>query len=346
MLKTCRRLAAIALAATFATACGGAGATRSALPTASAAPATPPTAALVDLRVIAKIPAANAFEITSAFGSVWVGGNEVGTVYRIATATNALVATIQVSGFTAGLVASDTAIWVVDGDSSSAREIDPKTNKLTERKVAIGDDGGDLQWRDGKLWHSYPDGRLRGFDPATGKATDLDLSDGACDDCGFAILGDEAYRITGDSISRVDMTTGKVLATNDSDTSGGLMSLGAAGLWIGGPNGSVSLLDPATLELRAAYTASPATAADGSSWSLGAAGGNGSIVADETGAWFRFSAPVLGHATAGGPGTVTLFGGPFPTGWTGSSAFIIADGSLWITNVSAGDVWRLELPRA
>jgi hypothetical protein len=160
------------------------------------------------------------------------------------------------------------------------------------------------------------------------------------------VAGGAGYLVGENVVQRIDLGTHRVAATNDTDVTGALLDIGKGGLYMGSPTGGVSVLDPTTLELRQSVVFDTAVAADGSKWQVGLAGVNGGIRADDTGAWVRFSAPVLGRVTDGQP-TGTLYGGPFPTEWTDSSAFTVADGSLWLTNIGDGgngNVYRVALP--
>jgi len=298
------------------------------------------------LDVQARIPVPNAFDILPAFDSLWVVANGSGAVVRIDPASNSIVATIPVSTFISGLAPSDDGLWVIDGDARAVRRIDPATNKLTTDSIAIEDDGGSLQFVKGALWQSGR-GVAQRIDLAAKKG-ETPFSLGACGDCGLVILGDAGYALGSGSISRIDLTSHQAVATNNSDISGQLLGLGAAGLWMGGANGGVVLLDPQSLKVLKTFTTGPATA-NGSTWSLGTAGGNGGISADAGGAWVRFSGPVLGHVSA--TGGIDLYG-PFPPTSFGASGFTVASGSIWITNTGGapgstetGSVWRLALPK-
>src|SRR3954471_18589243 len=233
---------------------------------ARSVPSAAPTVAagqLRELTVQAKIPVRDAFDIMSAFGSLWVASNDSGSIVRIDPASNSIVATIPVSTFISGLAPSDDSLWVIDGDARAVRRIDPATNKLTTDSIAIGDDGGSLQFVKGALWQSGR-GVAQRIDLAAKKG-ETPFSLGACGDCGLVILGDAGYALGSGSISRIDLTSHQAVATNNSDISGQLLGLGAAGLWMGGANGGVVLLDPQSLKVLKTFTTGPATA-NGSTW--------------------------------------------------------------------------------
>ena len=247
-------------------------------PSASPSPSAS-TMAILDQQAFIAAPAA--FNVVPAFGAIWVGGNTAGTVTRIDPATNAATGTVKVSTFTSDVAATDDAIWVLDGDAEAVRKIDPATAKLTDVSIPIGDDGGDLQFVKGKLWHTTRDGEVLEIDPASGEIQRWTLP-GSCGEggCGLAVREDAGYAIDDSSLRRIDLATHEVTATNDTDVASGVFGVGDDDLYAGGPTGGVAILDPVTLQLRRAIGSDPVVAPDGGKWSLGLAGENGGVVAD------------------------------------------------------------------
>ena len=151
--------------------------------------------AILDQQAFIDAPAA--FNAVPAFGAIWVGGNGKGTVTRIDPATNSATGSIKVSTFTSDIAATDDAVWVLDGDAEAIRRIDPATAKLTDESIPIGDDGGDLQYAKGKLWHTTRDGEVLEIDPASGDIERWTLP-GSCGEsgCGLLVRGTPAMRST------------------------------------------------------------------------------------------------------------------------------------------------------
>ncbi len=309
------------------------------------------TMAVLDQQAFIDAPAA--FTIVPAFGAMWVGGNTAGTVTRIDPVTNAATGTVKVSTFTSDVAATDDAIWVLDGDAEAVRRIDPATAKLTDESIPIGDDGGDLQVARGKLWHTTRDGEVLEIDPVSGEIERWTLP-GTCGEggCGFLVREAAGFAIDDSSLKRIDLTTHEVTATNDTDVATGVFGVGDDALYAGSPSGGVAILDPVTLQLRQAIGSDPVVGPDGGKWSLGLAGENGGVIADDAGAWVRFDAATVGRVDPAS-GTITVYGGPFPSEFTGGSGIAVSDGSLWVTNVGEGSgglpggdpgVYRLALP--
>jgi hypothetical protein len=218
----------------------------------------------------------------------------------------------------------------------------------------VSDQGGNVLFANGKLWH-VGWGAISQIDPATGAISVLPLPlKGGCDNgCGTVVASDAIYTIRDGTLTRYDLAGSKVLATNGTDVAGTALAIGRDGIYAGSSTGSVAILDPTTLKPKQVITASPVTGSDGSKWSLGSPG-NGDIVADDTGAWVRFSAAIVGRLDTAA-GTIRLYGGPFPSEVMagGASDIAVADGSLWVTNVGEGSggmdggkpgVYRLALP--
>jgi glutamine cyclotransferase len=345
--------------AALVAACGG-------TPAAAGASSTGPSAAAgTELRVLdqqAFVDAPQAYRVVPAFGSIWVDqvagsendGKTTWVVTRIDPKTSAVVASIPISTTTDGMAATDTSLWVLDGDAQALREIDPKTNKSTGRTIPVGDQGGDLLFANGKLWHVGYD-TISSIDPATGAVTHLPMAGGCGQGCGMVVTSDAIYKISDNTLLKLSLDGTKILAKNTTDVAGTALAIGKDGVYAGSPTASVAILDPGTLALKKAISADPAVGSDGTKWSLGNAG-TGDIVADDAGAWVRFSPQTVGHVDPAA-GTITLYGGPFPSevGSGGGSNIAVADGSLWVTNVGQGSsgadggkpgVYRLALPKS
>jgi len=250
-----------------------------------------------------------------------------------------VVASLDVSSATDGIAATDTAIWIVDGDARAVREIDPATNDFTGRSASIGDEGGDLTYANGSLWHAGWDGVTR-IDPATGDTKTVPMLGGTGGGGSFVFADDAIYKLSDGTLYRYDATGTDILARNSTDVAGSVLAVGPAGVYAPSSTGGVAILDSVTLALKQAIGTAPALDAGGGKWSLGNAPistgqtAGGAIVADETGAWVRFSPSVIGRVDPVA-GTISLFG-PLPSEESGPSPFAVAEGSLWATNEGAG----------
>jgi YVTN family beta-propeller protein len=121
-------------------------------PGASATPFAPPT----PFPVTAQFPGVGVFPVI-ADGSVWAPNWDTGTVQRIDTATNEIVATITVGerphAMAARETASGTEVWVSGRDEVgwAVMKIDPHLNEVVDR-IGVGDQGwamaidGDTMW--------------------------------------------------------------------------------------------------------------------------------------------------------------------------------------------------------
>lgn len=99
--------------------------------------------------VVAKIVIKGVSEgkVVVGAGSVWIMGRTSGTVIRVDTKTNQVVAEIRVGperpssfagvAFYSGLAFGEDCVWVLDGYDATVSRIDPKTNQVVA-KIAVG----------------------------------------------------------------------------------------------------------------------------------------------------------------------------------------------------------------
>jgi hypothetical protein len=330
-----------------ATACGGASAA------GTPAPATPGATELHAFDELAFVPTKDAWEIVDAFGSIWtsgfVGTMDDGTLSRIDPATNEVVSSVHVSAGTDGIAASDDAIWIMDGEARAIRAVDPATNKLTDRQIAVPDEGGDLYRVGDRIWHMGWD-VASSVDTATGTVKPMPKVGGCANSCGIAVGEDAVFKAGSDAVYRLALDGSSIEASNIVDAKGSAIGVGPDAVYVGSPTGGVAILDPKTLELRTVVHADAATTSNGAKWSLGTPD-RGMIVGDATGAWIRFSPAVLGRLDAA-TNTISLYG-TLPSEADGASPFLVSGDSLWVTNEGEGSggadggkpgVYRLALP--
>ena len=121
-------------------------------------------------------------------------------------------------------------------------------------------------------------------------------------------------------------------ATNDADILGGVFDVGGGAVYVEAPRVASPSSTPSRWSCERLSAPAPSSVPTAASGSLGLAGGNGGVVADETGAWVRYDFATVGRVDPAS-GTITVYGGPFPSEFSGASGIAVADGSLWVTNV-------------
>jgi YVTN family beta-propeller protein len=164
-----------------------------------------------------KVPA-NAEAIAVGQGALWVTSvapGDLGTprpdrLTRIDLATGRSVATIEVPRTPLDVALTPGAVWVTDagGAGDGVTRVDPRTNRVVGRPVATGSSPQSLAVGGGSLWVANHDGQ---------------------------------------TITRIDQATGKVVADIPVASEPHRVAYGAGAVWVGNWHvNSVSRIDPAT----------------------------------------------------------------------------------------------------
>lgn len=105
--------------------------------------------------------------VVAGAGYVWAPSEAAGTIAKIDPATNAVVATIDVTPGTSYLAFGFDALWAVSGKGQSLQRIDPRTGAVTHT-IALGRMPGFLAAGEGAVWvQEQGDGTVARIDPAT-----------------------------------------------------------------------------------------------------------------------------------------------------------------------------------
>jgi YVTN family beta-propeller protein len=179
----------------------------SSLPSAGTVVATIPS-------VAAPIPAGYVYAIAADNSAVWVHDSAKGTVVRVDTTANKVVATIPVGHGLGGMVLGGGFVWVVNHDDSTISKIDPQTNKVVDT-IPLPPPVGFLGVSPGAVW-------------VASKAND--------------------------AVMKIDTTTDKVIATIVVPGGPAWLSFAAGSLWVCIHDGTaygVARLDPTSNKLVA-----------------------------------------------------------------------------------------------
>ncbi|MEA2607517.1 MAG: virginiamycin lyase [Chloroflexota bacterium] len=145
--------------------------------------------------------------LAEGFGSIWVGVPNVGSVFRINEATNAIQANIPVPAPASpcgGMAAGTTAIWITSCDGSNfMTQIDPVTNKVVGT-IDAGGHGYTFALIADRPWLSPENGQIVRLDPIS-HAVDRVVSPGP----GFVGGGDVV--VAAGSLWIIDYTANRVL---------------------------------------------------------------------------------------------------------------------------------------
>jgi YVTN family beta-propeller protein len=261
---------------------------------------------------------------------VWISNKPKDAVVRLNPGTNTVAATVSVgkrpcSGLTVGF----GSLWVPNcGDSTIAR-VDLKTGEVTATvKTTIGNSEGSIASGAGSIWMmTDAKGTLARFDPDTNKVVaEIYVPSGSF---GLAFGGgaDEALWVTStehDSVSRIDPHTNLIVETIKVGKAPRFIATGEGGVWtLNQGDGSVSRIDPKTNKVVATVE-------------VGVPGGGGDIAAGEGSVWVTSFDFPLSRIDPSTNTVVQQFVGK------GGDAVRTGLGSVWLCNLAAGIVWRLD----
>jgi virginiamycin B lyase len=261
--------------------------------------------------------------------AVWISNKPKDSVARLDPKSNTVAATVLVGKRPcSGLASGFGSLWVPNcGDSTIAR-VDLKTSQVTATiKTTIGNSEGSIASGAGSIWMmTDAKGTLARFDPATNKVVaEIYLPTGsfglAFDD------GNAALWVTStehDSVSRIDPHTNLVVETIKVGKAPRFIAAGLGAVWtLNQGDGSVSRIDPKTNKVVATID-------------VGVPGGGGDIAAGEGSVWVTSFDFPLSRIDPSTNTVVQQFVGK------GGDAVRTGLGSVWLSNLAAGIVWRLD----
>jgi virginiamycin B lyase len=259
--------------------------------------------------------------------SVWISNKPKNAVARLDAAANKVAATIAVgNGPCSGLATGFDSLWVPNCGDRTISRVDLKTGRIVATiPTPIGNTEGSIATGAGSVWMTIDArGTLARLDPATNKiVAEIDLPSGSY---GLA-FGEDALWVTStdhDSVARVDPRTNLVVETIAVGKSPRFIAVGAGAVWtLNQGDGSVTRIDPKTNKVAATIE-------------VGVPGSGGDIAAGEGSVWvtsFEFPLSRIDPAT---DAVAQQFYGK------GGDAVRVGLGSIWLSNLEAGTVWRLD----
>jgi YVTN family beta-propeller protein len=258
---------------------------------------------------------------------VWVSNKPRDSVARLDPNTNTVVATINTGQKPcSGLAVGFASLWVPNcGDSALAR-VDLKTGQVTATiPTTIGHSEGGLAVGAASVWMMVDRrGTLVRFDPATNKpVAEIHVPPGS-----FAVaFGEGAVWVTsteGNSLTRVDPATNLIVETIPVGKAPRFLAVGEGAVWtLNQGDGSVSRIDPKTNKVIATIE-------------VGIPGSGGDIAAGEGSVWATMIDVPISRIDPATNKVVQQFVGP------GGDAIRVGLGSVWLSNLEQGIVWRLD----
>lgn len=259
--------------------------------------------------------------------SVWVSNYPKNTVSRLDPKSGKVIVTIQVgSKPCSGLAVGFGSLWVpLCGDQALAR-VDLKEGKVTATiPIGIADSEGGLAAGADSIWlMTDKKGTLARIDPVTNKVVaEIQVPAGSY----TVAFGEGAVWVTGTEsnvLTRVNPETNLVVETIPVGKAPRFLTIGGGYVWtLNQTNGDVSKVDPKTNKVVETIE-------------VGVPGSGGEIAFGEGSVWVTsFEFPITRIDPASGK-VVQQFAGE------GGDAIRVGLGSVWLSNIRAGTVWRLD----
>lgn len=260
---------------------------------------------------------------------VWVSNSPKGTVSRLDPKTSTVTTFTVGKNPGSGLAAGFGSVWVPNCGDSTITRLDLKDGKTQATfPLTIADDEGGVAIGAGSFWIlTDKTGTLARVDPATNKVVaEIYVAPGS-----FAVaFGENAVWVTSSEknvLTRVNAQTHVIEATIPVGPKPRFLTVGEGAVWtLNQGDGSISRIDPKTNKVVATIAA-------------GIPGGGGEISAGEGSVWVTtFEYPI----TRIDPSTNTVAQQFFGEGGDSIRAGL---GWIWLTNIRAGTVWRIDPKR-
>jgi YVTN family beta-propeller protein len=264
--------------------------------------------------------------------AVWVSNRPLNTVHRLDPKTNRILATVPVGKSPcSGLAAGFGSIWVPNcgdrtGDGKSVSRIDVKTNEVVATlPIGPAQSEGGVATGAGSFWMvSDQKGVLSRIDPATNKVVAEITVPEKSAACNF---GEDAVWITTpatNQLTRVDPKTNKVTDTIEVGKGPRFLTVGAGSVWtLNQGDGTISRVDGKTAKVVATIEA-------------GIPGSGGEIAFGEGHVWATIPQIPITEIDPATNAVIKQWVGP------GGDSIRAGHGSVWLSNLSMHNVWRLN----
>ncbi|MFN0118957.1 MAG: hypothetical protein ACKV2V_00485 [Blastocatellia bacterium] len=262
--------------------------------------------------------------------SVWVSNYPKNNVARLDPKTNKVIEMVEVGKSPcSGLATGFGSLWVpLCGDKALAR-VDLKTGKVTATlPIGIAGSEGGLATGAGSVWLvTDKKGTLARLDPANNKVVaEIQVPAGSY----TVTFGEGAVWVTGtDShvLTRINPETNLIVETIPVGKAPRFLTIGGGFIWtLNQTSGDVTKVDVKTNKVVATIE-------------VGVPGPGGEIAYGEGSVWVTsFEFPISRIDPAQGK-VVQQFAG------AGGDAIRVGLGAVWLSNIRAGNVWRLDPKR-
>jgi virginiamycin B lyase len=267
--------------------------------------------------------------VVESEASVWVSNHPLDTVSRLDAKKNVVAATVHLGLSTepsSGLAAGFGSLWVPCLGWKHLFRVDLKTNGVTAMiPTTIGFREGSIVTGAGSVWlMTNSRGTLSRFDPDTNKiAAKISVASGSYG----LTFGEGAVWVASTkhgTVARVDPDTNRLVATIPVRKSPRFIAAGEGAVWVvNQSDGSVSRIDPKSNKVVATIL-------------VGIPGAGGEIAVGEGSVWVSSFDYPLSRIDPSTNKVVQQFYGP------GGDAVRVGMGSVWLSNLREGNVWRLD----
>lgn len=261
---------------------------------------------------------------------VWVSNAPKNSVARLDPKTNTVLATITVGKEPgSGLATGFGSLWVPNCGDGTLSRIDLAKGEVSATfRCAVADSEGGLATGAGSVWVVKDSGdKLVRIDPAKNEiAAEIAVPAGSV----AVAFGEGALWVTSPPMSvltRVDPATNKLVETIPVGPKPRFLTVGAGSIWtLNQGDGSISRVDPKTNELVATIAA-------------GIPGGGGELAFGEGSIWATVWEYPITRIDPATNAVVQQFTG------AGGDSIRVGHGSVWLSNVRMGNVWRLDVKK-
>jgi virginiamycin B lyase len=259
--------------------------------------------------------------------SVWISNFPKGSVTRIDPKTNKVLAEIKVGNKPcSGLAVGFGSLWVPNCGDKTLSRVDLKTGEVKATiPITIGNSEGGIATGAGSVWLMTDNkGTLARLDPDTNKVVaEIYVAPGS-----FGIeFGEGAVWVTSstqDVVSRVDPKTNLVVESIHVGKKPRFLAVGGGAVWVlNQGDGSVSRIDPKTNKVAATIE-------------VGVPGDGGDIAVGEGSVWVTSFEFPISRIDPDSNKVVQQFAGP------GGDALRVGLGFVWLSNLKAQTVWRID----
>jgi len=259
--------------------------------------------------------------------SVWISNYPKDSVTRLDPKTGKVLATIHTgSKPCSGLAVGFGSLWVPNCGDETLVRLDLKTAAIQATiRTKIADSEGGIATGAGSVWLMIDSkGTLARIDPDTNQAVaHIALPAGSF----VPAFGEGALWVTStqnDLVTRVDPRTNLPVETIKTGKKPRFLTIGEGAVWVlNQGEGNVTRIDPKTNKVVATIEA-------------GVPGEGGDISAGEGSVWVTSFEFPLTRIDPSRNQVVQQFAGP------GGDALRAGRGSIWLSNLKQGNVWRLD----